>query len=208
MDFWPNIVSSATCLLFCAKTHSKSWQALIVKLCWWDLKKTDPLFLRPWIGCWKEGKLALSRIQDQDRGVCRTWQGRCRWFVLCSNLWSLVCTLYEQQHVSLPCQTIERQRCSQVMQQRFFVMTGCFWLALPIFTNSYVFNIVRHVESIFDVKPHYHSISLPRWRKFQLKWYIILSVTSLVFLSMLSLPTTVPLTTNPHEQKVGKWSIQ
>ena len=75
-------------------------------------------------------------------------------------------------------------------------------------TNSHVLNIVRHVESIFDVKPHHHSLSDPSWRKFQLKWYIILSATSLVFLSMLSLPTTMPSTTNPNEQKVSKWGIQ
>ena len=75
-------------------------------------------------------------------------------------------------------------------------------------TNSHVLNIVRHVESIFDVKPHHHSLSDPSWRQFQLKWYIILSATSLVFLSMLSLPTTVPSTTNSDEQKVGKWGIQ
>ena len=31
--------------------------------------------------------------------------------------------------------------------------------------------------------------------------------TSLVFYSMLSLPSTLPSTTKPHEQKVGKWGI-
>ena len=34
--------------------------------------------------------------------------------------------------------------------------------------------------------------------KFQLKWYLLMSATSLVFSSMLSLPFTVSSTTNPH----------
>ena len=41
----------------------------------------------------------------------------------------------------------------------------------------------------------------------QLKWYIMMSATSMVFYSTLSLPSTLPSTTKPHEQKVGKWGI-
>ena len=52
-----------------------------------------------------------------------------------------------------------------------------------------------------------HSNLHPSWREFQLKWYIMMSATSLVFYSMLSLPSTLPSTTKPHEQKVGKWGI-
>ena len=39
--------------------------------------------------------------------------------------------------------------------------------------------------------------------------YVIhpMSDTSLVFSSLLSLPSTVPSTTKPHEQKLGKWGI-
>ena len=39
-------------------------------------------------------------------------------------------------------------------------------------------------------------------------WYTLLPATSLVFSSLLSLPSTVPSTTKQHEQKVGKWGIQ
>ena len=49
-----------------------------------------------------------------------------------------------------------------------------------------------------DVNQHHHSISHPRWGKTQLKWYILILVTSLVFSSRLSLPSTVSLTTNFH----------
>ena len=45
------------------------------------------------------------------------------------------------------------------------------------------------------VHPH-QSISHPSCRKFQPKWYILMSATSLVFLSRLSLPSTVSSTTN------------
>ena len=77
-------------------------------------------------------------------------------------------------------------------------------------TNSQVLSVVRHVESVntFHVNHHNHSISHPSWRKFQLMWYILLSVTSLVFSSLLSLKATVPSTTKLHEQKVGKCGIQ
>ena len=60
----------------------------------------------------------------------------------------------------------------------------------------------------FHVNHHHHCISHPSWRNFQLKWYIIVSATSLVFSSLLFSPSTVPSTTKPNEQKVGKWVIQ
>ena len=40
------------------------------------------------------------------------------------------------------------------------------------------------------------AASHPRWRKTQLKWYILISEISLVFSSRLFLPSTVPSTTN------------
>ena len=46
------------------------------------------------------------------------------------------------------------------------------------------------------------------WIKFQLKWYLLMSGTSLVFSSLLFLLSTVPSTTLPHQQKVGKLGIQ
>ena len=46
------------------------------------------------------------------------------------------------------------------------------------------------------------------WIKFQLKWYLLMSGTSLVFSSLLFLSSTVPSTTLPHQQKVGKLGIQ
>ena len=49
-----------------------------------------------------------------------------------------------------------------------------------------------------DVNQHHHSISHPRWGKTQLRWYILILETSLVFSSRLSLPSTVSLTTNFH----------
>ena len=66
--------------------------------------------------------------------------------------------------------------------------------------NTHVLNVVRLVESInnFHVNHHYHSILHPG--KLQLMWYI--PATSLVFSSLLLLPTT-----KPHEQKIGKWDI-
>ena len=70
------------------------------------------------------------------------------------------------------------------------------WL-LP---QKYLTNFVRY---------HWHSsISHPTWRNFQLKWYILMSATSQAFSSLLFLPSTVPSTTKPYEQKVGKWGIQ
>ena len=76
--------------------------------------------------------------------------------------------------------------------------------------NTRDFNVIRHVVSIknIHVNHHHHCISHPSWRNFQLKWYIIVSATSLVFSSLLFLPSTVPSTTKPNEQKVGKWGIQ
>ena len=61
-------------------------------------------------------------------------------------------------------------------------------------TNSYVLNVVRHVEIMKNshVNHHHHSTSHPCKRKFQLKWYILMSVNSLVFSSLLFLLFTVP----------------
>ena len=50
----------------------------------------------------------------------------------------------------------------------------------------------------FHVNHNHHSISCPSWRKFLPKWYILVLATSLVFSSLLSLPSTVPSNTNPH----------
>ena len=65
--------------------------------------------------------------------------------------------------------------------------------------------IMLHVESMenFHVNHNHYSISYPRWRKFQLRWYILISATFLVF-SLLSLLSIVMLTTKPHDQKLGK----
>ena len=75
---------------------------------------------------------------------------------------------------------------------------------------SHVLIAVRHVESInkFHINQHQQTISRPGWRKFQLKWYILISATSLVFSSLLSLLSIVMLTTKPHDQKLGKWGIK
>ena len=78
--------------------------------------------------------------------------------------------------------------------------------------KSHVLNVVRdigHIKSIktFQNSHPYHCISHPCKRKFQLMWYILMSVISLVFSSLLSLPSTVLSTTKPHEQKLGKWGI-
>ena len=76
---------------------------------------------------------------------------------------------------------------------------------MPLTTNSYWLNVVRHVEGInkFHVNHHHHSISHSSWRKFQLMYIwcdtsIQISATSLVFSSLLSLPSTVPSPTNSH----------
>ena len=46
--------------------------------------------------------------------------------------------------------------------------------------------------------PIHHSISHPSWKKFLQKWYILMLATSLVFSSLLPLPSTVLSTTNSH----------
>ena len=69
---------------------------------------------------------------------------------------------------------------------------------------SHMFEIQK--KSYVD-HPH-HSISHPSWRTFQLKWYIIMSATSLVLFSLLSLQSTVPSTTKPHEHRLGNWGIR
>ena len=71
----------------------------------------------------------------------------------------------------------------------------------------------RHVGIIkktfmSTINHRHHCISHPTWRNFQLQWYILMSATSQAFSSLLFLPSTVPSTTKPNEQKVGKWGIQ
>ena len=65
-------------------------------------------------------------------------------------------------------------------------------------TNTYDLNIVRLVEriTIFQVNQHYYSVSHPSWRKFQPKWYILMSTTSLNFSSNLFMLSTVSSTNN------------
>ena len=73
-------------------------------------------------------------------------------------------------------------------------------------TNSHVLSLVRHVESVnnFHVNHHNHSISHPSWRKFQMMWYILtLCQRPPMSMSMFSLPTTVPSTTNPNVHYVA-----
>ena len=83
-------------------------------------------------------------------------------------------------------------------------MISSFWLSLPSTvsstTNTYDLNIVRLVERIknFQVNQHYYSVSYPSWRKFQPKWYILMSTTSLGFSSNLFMPSTVSSTNNSH----------
>ena len=86
---------------------------------------------------------------------------------------------------------------------------------VPLTTNSHVLNVVRHDRNINNshADHYHHSTSDPSWRKFQPKWDILMSATSLVFSSLLSLPTTVPLTTNSQDENinnshVGKCGIQ
>ena len=66
--------------------------------------------------------------------------------------------------------------------------------------HTYDLNIVRVVERIknFQVNQHYYSVSYPSWRKFQPKWYILMSTTSLGFSSNLFMPSTVSSTNNSH----------
>ena len=74
-------------------------------------------------------------------------------------------------------------------------------------TNSHVLSLVRHVESVnnFHVTHHNHSISHPSWRKFQMMWYILtLCQRPPLSMSLFSLPTAVPSTTNPHIPYVAR----
>ena len=72
---------------------------------------------------------------------------------------------------------------------------------LPSTTNSHVLNVVRQVESIkktfmsTTITTAYHVLVE---EKFLPKWYILVLATSLVFYSLLSLPSTVLSNTNPH----------
>ena len=68
-------------------------------------------------------------------------------------------------------------------------------------SNSHDLNVVTNVEIIkkdCDVNHHHHSISHPSLRKFQLKWYILMSANSLVVSSLLSLLSTVSSTTTSY----------
>ena len=49
-------------------------------------------------------------------------------------------------------------------------------------TNTTDLNVVAHVESIrnVNVNHHHHSKSHPSWKRFQPKWYILMSASSLV----------------------------
>ena len=76
--------------------------------------------------------------------------------------------------------------------------------------NTHDLKVVPHVwntKKSYLNHPH-HSISHPSWRTFQLKWYIIMSATSLVIFSLLSLQSTVPSTTKPPEHRLGNWGIR
>ena len=76
--------------------------------------------------------------------------------------------------------------------------------------NTHDLKVVPHVwntKKSYVNHPH-HSISHPSWRTFQLKWYIIMSATSLVIFSLLSLQSTVPSTTKPPEHRLGNWGIR
>ena len=124
-------------------------------------------------------------------------------------------------HVNHHHHSISRPSWRKFQLMWYILMSGTslvfsFLLSLPSMVSStaksHVLNVVRdigHVESIknFQVSHPYHSISDPSKRKFQLMWYILMSGTSLVFSSLLSLPSTVPSTMKPHEQKLGKWGI-
>ena len=66
-------------------------------------------------------------------------------------------------------------------------------------TNLY--GLLHPIESVnnFHVNHHNHSISHPSWRKFQMMWYILtLCQRPPLSMSLFSLPTAVPSTTNPH----------
>ena len=122
-------------------------------------------------------------------------------------------------HVNHHHHSISRPSWRKFQLMWYILMSGTslvfsFLLSLPSMVSStaksHVLNVVRdigHVESIkknFQVSHPYHSISDPSKRKFQLMWYILMSGTSLVFSSLLSLPSTVPSTTKQHDQKLGK----
>ena len=64
-------------------------------------------------------------------------------------------------------------------------------------THMFIVQVVTLAESKkIDVNHHHRSISDPSWRKFQPKWYIWMSVASLVFSFKLSLPSMVSLSIN------------
>ena len=121
-------------------------------------------------------------------------------------------------HVNHHHHSISRPSWRKFQLMWYILMSGTslvfsFLLSLPSMVSStaksHVLNVVRdigHVESIkkIQVSHPYHSISDPSKRKFQLMWYILMSGTSLVFSSLLSLPSTVPSAAKQHDQMLGK----
>ena len=88
---------------------------------------------------------------------------------------------------------------SLVISSRLFLPS-----TVSLTTISHILSVVRHVERIKNshVNHHHHSTSHPCWRKFQLKWYILMSVNSLVFSSLLFLLFTVLPTTKTIWAKI------
>ena len=81
--------------------------------------------------------------------------------------------------------------------------TRCRW------PPSHMYFMCSHMLKVTKNNHHHnHSILHPSYKKkLQPMWYILMSVTSLVFSSLLSMLSRVLSTTKPHEQKVGKWGI-
>ena len=80
---------------------------------------------------------------------------------------------------------------------------------VPLTTNSHVLNVVRHDRNINNshADHYHHSTSDPSWRKFQPKWDILMSATSLVFLSLFPLPSTLLSTTNSHVESINVFHV-
>ena len=115
-------------------------------------------------------------------------------------------------HVNHHHHSISRPSWRKFQLMWYILMSGTFLvfsflLSLPSTVSStaksHVLNVVRDIGH-FQLNHPYHSISDPSKRKFQLMWYILMSGTSLVFSSLLSLPSTVPSTTKQHDQMLGK----
>ena len=94
---------------------------------------------------------------------------------------------------------------AEVTHQNFTNLHGLLHPIVPVSStmNNQDLEMVNMLKIWkIDVNIHHHSLAHPCQRKFQLKWYILMSATPLIFFSLLFLPSTMSSTINSHELNV------